>query len=93
MDVNVLPKLRRARQRIAQGWRQHDYYSRGCWCLAGALFGPKPEAQMADMPREWFRALGFESEAELIYWNDRPERAQADVMERLTAAIEKLALP
>lgn len=64
-------------------WQQREWGGNGCWCLDGAIMEAKGEENT-------FRELALVCEAvgcdSAIYWNDAPERTQAEVVAKLKEA-------
>lgn len=82
--------LEKARERIAQGWCQGNFNSRGPGpaCIVGALIGVSETTQEHTSA---YRALGFTGGGEVVGWNDAPGRTQVEVLARFDAAIERLS--
>lgn len=92
----TLALLRRARERVAQGWMQGQVYFDGRYCSVGALSGkankyrPHEEAVAAlfwALP--WWARFGWSDSKQVavIAYNDRRGRTQAQIVALFDRAI------
>jgi hypothetical protein len=99
----VADKLRDARALVARGWTQgafgRDVLGKAtssvscnaiCWCASGALIKVAGSEYAYDRLLEYFQKAGsFDPRRDHIaYWNDAPERTQAQVLAAFDKAIE-----
>lgn len=93
-DIEVRDLLIKARFKIAKRrqWCQHYYRVKRAWwkydsyCLIGAIeFSSRNENDQ----RRAVMALGFADKSSAMHWNDRHDRAHAEVVARFDHAIAR----
>lgn len=89
--ATIADVLSRAADLIVEcGWTQGEWENNGCFCLDGALMHVKGDTYTFPELDLVCQATGAES---AIWWNDAPERTQAEVVAKLreAAALATLA--
>ncbi len=79
-----------ARAFVARGWCQHKTKDEqtGAVCAIGAIMETTVNGHIYCTSRDRIiKVLGLANNSELIWWNDAPERTQAEVLAAFDAAI------
>lgn len=94
--MTTVEVLEKARRFVANGWCQGDYIKGDRLCLFGALnlaVGVQVDCdeKPSDFDNDLYRRLGAAAGVpydELVWWNDAPERTQAEVVAAFDKAIQ-----
>lgn len=95
--MNTIDILKRARNRILNGFTKHAYETNGCYCALGAIrfekskdtFETKKKAEdflYSCLPPKYKTDDVWDS---ITYYNDEPSTTQKDVAALFTKAIRK----